>query len=112
MNQFIEKIPPKSKILLITGANSRIFPFFLRRPDLNITVTGAPETQYYNLTHPGNSFNSFREYRETLKLNGKEFCLSNRNDFKTLKKLYDIVIPIDVPPYIYEYMQEPNKRSG
>ena len=29
LNSFIEKIPPRSQVLLITPANSRIFPFFL-----------------------------------------------------------------------------------
>lgn len=94
---FIEKIPPGSQVLVVTGTNVAVFPLLLRRPDLNITVTGVPNTQYRGFKYTGDM------YRERLKLNGKSYDLSKRWDFKTVQQYYDVVLLIQVPQKLHDY---------
>ncbi len=93
----VEKIPPGSKVLLVTGTDTPIFPIFLRRPDLNITVTGAPDTLYSGNMYTGDM------YKEKFKLRGKEYNLSKYSDFKTVQSFYDYTIPLNVPKKYHEY---------
>lgn len=101
LDLFEKKIAPGSKVLLFAGYDTAIFPLFLRRPDLNITVTGVPHYPYLYWIYTGDI------YRETLKLNGKNYDLSKRADFKEVEKLYDIIIPLKVPQKYLKYF-----RSG
>jgi hypothetical protein len=55
-----DKIPSGSKILVISPTNFPIFPLYLRRPDLHITLTGIYNQELY---------------REPLMLKGKEYNL-------------------------------------
>ena len=78
---FTKKIPHGSKILLISPANSPLFPIYFYRPDLDITVTGV-----YNKNL----------YREPFKLNGENYYWDRlkAEDGKTIQKNYDYILEI------------------
>ena len=88
---FIETVPHHSKVLLVTGVNVRIFPLLIRRPDLDITVTGVPGIPSYNMLRNGIF------YRELFKLKGKKYDLSKRRDFQAVQKYFDITMLIPYP---------------
>lgn len=87
---FINKIPPDSKVLLIIETNAAIFPLLLRRPDLNLTLTGMSYAE-------GKFIDGV--YRETFKLNGKSYDMHHirPEEFKTIEKYYDKILFIGVP---------------
>ena len=73
---FIHSVKPNSRVLLVSITNSPIAPLLLRRPDLDITVTGEYSDDLY---------------RESFKLNGKNYNLLklDKHEFKTINDNFD-----------------------
>ncbi|MDP3182533.1 MAG: glycosyltransferase family 39 protein [Desulfobaccales bacterium] len=78
LENYVEKIPTGAKVLVVTGTSAPVFPLFILRPDLAITVTGV-----YN-----------KEFQETLKIGTEKFDLSKKNDFDLAASRFDSVLMI------------------
>jgi len=76
-----DRIPSGSKVLVISPTNFPIFPLYLRRPDLNITLTGIYHEELY---------------REPLRLNGKEYNLHKlkADDAQEIQKQFDRIFSL------------------
>jgi len=90
-----KQIPSGSKVLLITVADFSVFPIFLRRPDLDITLTGVPLA--------GGVYND-DVYRESFKLNGNNYNLAmlKPEDFNIIQKNYDNILVLGEAKKVFQ----------
>lgn len=78
LRNFVEKIPSGSKVLVVTSTCAPVFPLFILRPDLAITVTGV-----YS-----------EGFQKNLKIGTAEYNLSKKNDFDLAASRFDSVLMI------------------
>jgi hypothetical protein len=85
--RYVDDTPQGARVLLITGLNARLFPLYLRRPDLAITTTGV-RSEYF---------------REPLTVDGADRVVENPDHFRMLAGSFDRVMLIDVPKKFRDY---------
>ncbi|NQV20152.1 MAG: glycosyltransferase family 39 protein [Rhodospirillales bacterium] len=97
---FIEDTPHGARVLLITGRDVRLFPLYLRRPDLSLTPAGV----YHHY------------FREPLMVDGEAYKIGNPEDFKKLGGKFDRLLMFEVPDdfraYAVTQMAEMNKAKN
>jgi hypothetical protein len=94
LKNFTEKIPTGSKVLVVTGTSAPVFPLFILRPDLSITVAGVCS----------------RRFPKTLKMGTEEFDLSKKEDFDLAASRFDYVLMIQTPE-ISSYLKSGDWKS-
>jgi len=91
------KLPPGSEVLLITGVNKPIFPLYLRRPDVKFTNVGVALPD--------------GPYREPFRWKGEEYNLTNIDDLKKVRSLFDQVILVQVPKELSDILPSQAKTA-
>ena len=78
VSQYARKLDKNQSVLLLTHIG-RIFPFLLRRPDLNIVVTSP----------------------DRLEFGGKNYNLTKKSDFNEIKNHFRYILLLEVPEFKY-----------
>ncbi len=86
---FNYKLDEGEKVLIVTGPDKAIFPLYLRRPDLDITVAGYRQ--------PGFSENLFYQ--------GREWDLTDWEEFRYIWSEFDNVLLMNVPNEIVDNLK-------
>jgi hypothetical protein len=94
LKNFVEKIPTGSKVLIVTGTSAPVFPFFILRPDLSITVAGE----------------NYKGFQKTLRIGTEEYDLPKKKDFDLAASRFDYVLMIQTT-IVSSYLKDNDWKS-